>query len=78
MTIPEDEPACSDSSSSARHISVPERSTMRHCLTPLDFTVQELDTLFDLAADIEKDPEKYAHACAGRNSICCGCGSCCV
>ena len=39
---------------------------MRHCLTPLDFTVQELDELFDLAADIEKDPAKYAHACEGR------------
>ena len=23
---------------------------MRHCLTPLDFTTQELDQLFDLAA----------------------------
>ena len=35
---------------------------MRHCLTPLDFTTTELDQLFDLAADIEKNPEKYAHA----------------
>ena len=39
---------------------------MRHCLTPLDFTTQELDQLFDLAADIEKNPEKYAHACDGK------------
>ena len=39
---------------------------MRHCLTPLDFTVQELDELFDLASDIEKNPGKYAHACDGK------------
>ena len=39
---------------------------MRHCLTPLDFTTQELDQLFDLAADIEKNPGKYAHACDGK------------
>ena len=39
---------------------------MRHCLTPLDFSTQELDQLFDLAADIEKYPEKYAHACDGK------------
>ena len=39
---------------------------MRHCLTPLDFTTQELDQLFDLAADIEKNPEKYAHACDSK------------
>ena len=39
---------------------------MRHCLTPLDFTTTELDQLFDLAADIEKNPEKYAHACDGK------------
>ena len=39
---------------------------MRHCLTPLDFTTQELDQLFDLAADIEKNPDKYAHACDGK------------
>ena len=39
---------------------------MRHCLTPLDFSTQELDQLFDLAADIEKYPDKYAHACDGK------------
>ena len=39
---------------------------MRHCLTPLDFSIEELDALFDLAADIEKDPSKYAHACDGK------------
>ncbi|MBQ3393075.1 MAG: aspartate carbamoyltransferase [Lachnospiraceae bacterium] len=38
---------------------------MRHLLSPLDFSVQELEDLFDLAADIEKNPGKYAHACDG-------------
>lgn len=39
---------------------------MRHLMSPLDFTTEELDTLFDLADDIEKHPGKYAHACSGR------------
>ena len=39
---------------------------MRHLMSPLDFTVEELDQLFDLAADIEHDPAKYAHACDGK------------
>ena len=34
---------------------------MRHCMSPLDFTVDELDQIMDLANDIEKHPEKYAH-----------------
>lgn len=39
---------------------------MRHLMSPLDFTVEELDQLMDLAGDIEAHPEKYAHACAGK------------
>ncbi len=39
---------------------------MRHLMSPLDFTTEELDKLFDLANDIEKDPAKYAHACEGK------------
>lgn len=39
---------------------------MRHLITPLDFTVEELDKLFDLAADIEKNPNSYAHHCDGK------------
>lgn len=39
---------------------------MRHLMSPLDFSVAELDTLMDLAADIEAHPDKYAHACAGK------------
>ena len=39
---------------------------MRHLMSPLDFSVEELDKLMDLANDIEADPEKYAHACEGK------------
>ncbi|MBR3824541.1 MAG: aspartate carbamoyltransferase [Lachnospiraceae bacterium] len=39
---------------------------MRHLLSPMDFTTEELDKLFDLANDIENNPAKYAHACDGR------------
>ena len=31
---------------------------MRHLMSPLDFSVEELDQLMDLANDIEKHPEK--------------------
>lgn len=30
---------------------------MRHLMSPLDFSVEELDKLFDLAEDIEASPE---------------------
>ncbi|MCQ2526954.1 MAG: aspartate carbamoyltransferase [Lachnospiraceae bacterium] len=39
---------------------------MRHLMSPLDFTTEELSKLFDLANDIEKNPGKYAHACDGK------------
>ena len=39
---------------------------MRHLMSPLDFSVEELDRLLDLAGDIEKNPAKYAHACEGK------------
>ncbi|MBO4609951.1 MAG: aspartate carbamoyltransferase [Lachnospiraceae bacterium] len=39
---------------------------MRHLMSPLDFTTEELDALFDLAAEIEKEPERFAHVCDGR------------
>lgn len=39
---------------------------MRHLMSPLDFSVEEMDKLFDLAEDIEASPEKYAHACDGK------------
>ena len=39
---------------------------MRHLLSPMDFTTEELDKLFDLANDIEQNKAKYAHACDGK------------
>ena len=39
---------------------------MNHIISPLDLSVEELDKLLDLANDIEQDPEKYAHVCAGK------------
>ncbi len=44
---------------------------MRHLMSPLDFSVSELEDLLDLANDIEKNPEKYAHACAGKKLATC-------
>lgn len=44
---------------------------MRHLMNPLDFSVEELNNLFDLANDIEKDPAKYAHACEGKKLATC-------
>ena len=39
---------------------------MRHLLSPLDMSVEELDSLFDLANDIEKNPDKYKDACRNK------------
>ncbi|MDO5807844.1 MAG: aspartate carbamoyltransferase [Lachnospiraceae bacterium] len=39
---------------------------MRHVMSPLDFSVEEVDRILDLAADIKANPEKYAHACEGK------------
>lgn len=39
---------------------------MRHLMSPLDFTVEELDEVLNLAGKIEKNPEKYAHVCQGK------------
>ena len=39
---------------------------MRHLMSPLDFSVEELEKLLDLANDIEKNPDKYAHVCDGK------------
>jgi len=39
---------------------------MRHLLSPLDFSVEELDKLLDLAGDIERNPDKYKEACKGK------------
>ena len=39
---------------------------MRHVMSPLDFSVEEVDRILDLAADIKANPEKYAHACEDK------------
>ena len=39
---------------------------MRHLLNPLDFSVEEIGLLRDLASDIEKNPGRYAHVCDGK------------
>ena len=44
---------------------------MRHLMSPLDFSVDELDKLLDLANDIEKYPQKYAHACEVKKLATC-------
>ena len=40
-------------------------------MSPLDFSVEELDRLFDLANDIENNREKYAHICEGKKLATC-------
>ena len=44
---------------------------MRHLMNPLDFTVEELDKLFDLANDMEKNPDRYADVCHGKKLATC-------
>ncbi|MCF0146411.1 MAG: aspartate carbamoyltransferase, partial [Eubacterium sp.] len=34
-------------------------------MSPMDFSVEELDRMMDLAADMEARPEVYAHSCEG-------------
>ena len=44
---------------------------MRHLMNPLDFSVEELERLFNLADDIEANMDKYAHACQGTKLATC-------
>lgn len=39
---------------------------MRHLLSPLDFSVEEIDKLLDLASDMERNPSKYSELCKGK------------
>lgn len=39
---------------------------MKHLLSPLDFSVPELDKLLNLASDIAADPSKYSQCCKGK------------
>jgi aspartate carbamoyltransferase catalytic subunit len=40
-------------------------------MNPLDFTVEELEKLFDLANDMEKNPDRYANVCHGKKLATC-------
>jgi len=44
---------------------------MRHLMNPLDFSVEELEKLFDLANDMENNPSKYAECCKGKKLATC-------
>ena len=44
---------------------------MRHLMSPLDLTKEELDDLLTLASDIEKNPVKYAHVCDDKRLATC-------
>ena len=44
---------------------------MSHLMSPLDFSVDELDKLLDLANDMESNPDKYAHLCEGKKLATC-------
>ena len=44
---------------------------MKHLMSPLDFSIEELEKLFDLAGDIEHNPGKYASACNGKKLATC-------
>lgn len=39
---------------------------MRHLIDPLDFSVEEIDALLNLAGDIERNRERYSHLCDGK------------
>ena len=44
---------------------------MRHLMSPLYLTKEELDDLLTLASDIEKNPVKYAHVCDDKRLATC-------
>ena len=44
---------------------------MRHLMSPLDLSKEELDELLTLASDIEKNPKKYAHVCDDKRLATC-------
>ena len=39
---------------------------MKHLLNPLDFSVEELEQLLNLARDISQNQKKYSHVCDGK------------
>jgi len=39
---------------------------MKHVISPLDLTLNELDELLELAEDIIRDPKKFSNVCQGK------------
>ena len=44
---------------------------MRHLMSPLDLSTEELEQLMDLADDMRADPQKYADCCHGKKLATC-------
>ena len=44
---------------------------MRHLMSPLDMSVSELERLFNLANDIEKNMQDYSEVCKGKKLATC-------
>lgn len=44
---------------------------MRHLMSPLDFSREELEELMDLADDIKKHPDNYSEKCHGKKLATC-------
>ena len=44
---------------------------MRHLMSPLDLSKEELEDLLTQASDIEKNPKKYAHVCDDKRLATC-------
>jgi len=42
------------------------KKDIRHLIEPMDFTVEELDDIFNLAHQIMTHPEKFSHICDGK------------
>ncbi len=42
------------------------KKDIRHLIEPMDFTVEELDEIFNLAHQIMAHPEKFSHICDGK------------
>lgn len=44
---------------------------MKHLLSPMDLSVDEVNDLLDLAKDISTNPKKYSHVCDGKKIATC-------
>lgn len=44
---------------------------MKHLISPMDLSVEEIDELLELAGKMYADPKKYAHICDGKKLATC-------